>query len=66
MVTNRAHRGYGHEGADNGACFDPPGDFPSHLDLRSLAERAENFGGCLEIVSEPGVGSRWRRHLAMG
>jgi len=34
------------------------GDFPGHLGLRSMAERAEKSGGRLEITSQPGVGTR--------
>ena len=29
------------EVADNGTVFDPAGDFPGHLGLRSMRERAE-------------------------
>jgi signal transduction histidine kinase len=46
------------EVADNGAGFDPTADFPGHLGLRSMSERAENAGGRLKIKSEPGSGTR--------
>jgi signal transduction histidine kinase len=46
------------EVADNGAGFDPTADFPGHLGLRSMAERAEKSGGRLEISSGAGVGTR--------
>jgi len=46
------------EVADNGTGFDTAGDFPGHLGLRSMRERAEKAGGRLEISSETGVGTR--------
>jgi PAS domain S-box-containing protein len=46
------------EVADNGAGFDATGDFPGHLGLHSMKERAEKSGGRLEICSEPGAGTR--------
>jgi signal transduction histidine kinase len=46
------------EVADNGAGFDTAGDFPGHLGLRSMRERAEKSGGRLEISSQAGVGTR--------
>jgi signal transduction histidine kinase len=44
--------------ADNGTGFDTGGDFPGHLGLRSMRERAEKSGGRLEITSQPDVGTR--------
>jgi signal transduction histidine kinase len=46
------------EVADNGTGFDPTGDFPGHLGLRSMRERAEKAGGRLKISSESGAGTR--------
>jgi signal transduction histidine kinase len=46
------------EVADNGTGFDPTGDFPGHLGLRSMTERAEKSGGHLQITSQPGAGTR--------
>jgi signal transduction histidine kinase len=46
------------EVADNGRGFDSAGDFPGHLGLHSMRERAEKFGGLLTISSQPGAGTR--------
>jgi signal transduction histidine kinase len=46
------------EVADNGTGFDPGGDFPGHLGLQSMRERAEKSGGRLEISSREGEGTR--------
>jgi signal transduction histidine kinase len=46
------------EVADNGTGFDTAADFPGHLGLRSMRERAENLGGRLEISSQAGGGTR--------
>jgi signal transduction histidine kinase len=43
---------------DNGQGFDPSGEFPGHLGLRSMKERVRDIGGNLEIDSEPGRGTR--------
>lgn len=43
---------------DDGAGFDPAADYPGHLGLRSMRERAAALGGTLEIVSAVGQGSR--------
>jgi signal transduction histidine kinase len=43
---------------DNGRGFDPEGDFPGHLGLRSMRERAAKSGGALRIVSGPREGTR--------
>ena len=45
---------------DNGAGFDPHGDFPGHLGLKSMHERAERVGGGFEVESAPGRGTRIR------
>jgi GAF domain-containing protein len=43
---------------DDGAGFDPAGEFPGHLGLKSMRERALKLGGDLVIESEPGKGTR--------
>lgn len=43
---------------DDGQGFDPSGEFPGHLGLRSMQERARDIGGTLEIQSAPGEGTR--------
>lgn len=45
---------------DNGVGFDPSGEFPGHLGLRSMTERATSSGGTLTIESEPGSGTTIR------
>ncbi|HEU5014803.1 MAG TPA: PAS domain S-box protein [Roseiflexaceae bacterium] len=42
---------------DDGVGFDPGGDFPGHLGLRSMRERVARLGGELAIISEPGQGT---------
>ena len=44
--------------ADDGRGFDPHGQFPGHLGLQSMRERAASVGGTLEIASAPGEGTR--------
>jgi len=46
------------EVADNGTGFDTAGDFPGHLGLRSMRERAEKLGGRVEISSHLHAGTR--------
>ncbi len=43
--------------ADNGQGFDPAGDFPGHLGLKSMAERARNIAGTFSITSAEGRGT---------
>jgi signal transduction histidine kinase len=43
--------------ADDGAGFDPDGDFPGHLGLRSMRERADRAAATLSIESAPGAGT---------
>jgi PAS domain S-box-containing protein len=42
---------------DDGAGFDPSSDFPGHLGLHSMRERAELLGGTLDVESRPGRGT---------
>jgi len=49
--------------SDDGAGFDPDGDFPGHLGLKSMRERAERAGGVFEIASGPGTGTTISVHL---
>jgi len=49
--------------ADDGRGFDPRGDFPGHLGLQSMRERALAVGGTLEIDSAPGQGTRLRARI---
>jgi PAS domain S-box-containing protein len=51
--------------SDDGAGFDPEGDFPGHLGLRSMRERAARLGGTLEIESAPGKGTRIRARIPL-
>lgn len=48
---------------DNGQGFDPTGEFPGHLGLRSMRERASGVGGTFTIDSEPSVGTSVRLHV---
>jgi signal transduction histidine kinase len=43
---------------DDGIGFDPTGNFPGHLGLKSMRERMERLGGTLTIESAPGAGTR--------
>jgi PAS domain S-box-containing protein len=45
---------------DNGVGFDTHGEFPGHLGLRSMRERAEKAGGAFYVESAPGQGTRIR------
>ena len=45
---------------DDGVGFDPSGEFPGHLGLRSMQERVTALGGTLQIESVPGQGTRTR------
>jgi PAS domain S-box-containing protein len=42
--------------SDDGTGFDASADFPGHLGLNSMRERASRQGGTLEVVSEQGQG----------
>ena len=45
---------------DDGIGFDAGADYPGHLGLRSMRERAARLGGTLEVASEPGSGTTVR------
>jgi PAS domain S-box-containing protein len=45
---------------DDGQGFDPSGDFPGHLGLRSMRERLEAVGGEFHLHSAPGQGTMIR------
>jgi signal transduction histidine kinase len=45
---------------DDGVGFDAGGDFPGHLGLRSMRERASRLGGRLTVESSAGGGTRVR------
>jgi PAS domain S-box-containing protein len=45
------------EVSDDGVGFDPEEDFPGHLGLRSMRERAQRLGGKIELESSPGKGT---------
>ena len=49
--------------SDNGVGFDAQGDFPGHLGLRSMRERASRLGGSLEVESWLGRGTRIRAQI---
>jgi signal transduction histidine kinase len=42
---------------DDGQGFDPTGEFPGHLGLRSMRERVEAIGGAFRLESAPGQGT---------
>ena len=44
--------------SDDGNGFDPAGNFPGHLGLRSMRERVERIGGTFGVASAPGDGTR--------
>jgi signal transduction histidine kinase len=48
------------EVADDGVGFDAGGQFPGHLGLQSMRERAQRLGGSLDIQSAPGSGTTVR------
>lgn len=51
--------------SDNGVGFDAGGDFPGHLGLRSMRERASRLGGTLQVESTPGAGTRLRARIPL-
>jgi signal transduction histidine kinase len=48
---------------DDGTGFEAQGDFPGHLGLRSMRERAWRLGGTLEVDSTSGKGTRIRAQI---
>ena len=46
------------EVSDNGRGFDPSADYPGHLGLQSMRERAARGMGKIEIDSTPGRGTK--------
>jgi signal transduction histidine kinase len=48
------------EVSDDGVGFDAGGEFPGHLGLRSMRERAQRLGGTLKVESSAGGGTRIR------
>jgi signal transduction histidine kinase len=51
---------------DDGVGFDPAGEFPGHLGLQSMRERASRVGASLTIDSSIGEGTSVRLVLAAG
>jgi PAS domain S-box-containing protein len=51
--------------SDDGRGFDSGAEFPGHLGLRSMRERATAAGGTLEIESAPGAGTRLRARIPL-
>ena len=51
------------EVSDDGIGFDAGGDFPGHLGLRSMRERASRLGGTLKVESSLGGGTRIRARI---
>jgi len=48
---------------DDGVGFDPSGEFPGHLGLRSMRERVAAFAGTVEIESAPQQGTHVRARI---
>ncbi len=51
------------EVSDDGVGFDATSDFPGHLGLRSMRERAERLGGTLEVGAPLGRGTTIRARI---
>ncbi len=51
---------------DDGVGFDPTADYPGHLGLRSMRERAVGVGAELGFTSAPGEGARLEVRIACG
>ncbi len=50
---------------DDGVGFDPEGEYPGHLGLRSMRERVELLGGEFSIESAPGAGAAIRAAIPL-
>ncbi len=53
------------EVCDNGVGFDPSADYPGHLGLHSMRERAQQAGGTLDVISTPGSGTEIRAQISI-
>ena len=51
---------------DDGLGFDAGADFPGHLGLRSMRERAARLGGTLDVLSARGAGTTVRARIPSG
>jgi signal transduction histidine kinase len=51
---------------DDGVGFEPEAEYPGHMGLSSMRERAARLDGRLEIKSAPGQGTLLRAHLPSG
>ncbi|MCK4450785.1 MAG: ATP-binding protein, partial [Anaerolineae bacterium] len=51
---------------DDGIGFDPQDEYPGHLGLQSMQERATRLGGTLEIESAPGHGALLQARIPFG
>jgi signal transduction histidine kinase len=49
--------------SNDGVGFDSEGNFPGHLGLRSMRERASRLGGALEVESALDGGTRIRARI---
>jgi len=50
---------------DDGIGFDPGGEYPGHVGLRSMRERVERLGGRLQIDSVPEEGTQLRASVPL-
>jgi signal transduction histidine kinase len=50
--------------SDDGVGFDSRGDFPGHLGLRSMRERAQRLDGTLKVEATPGSGTTIHAHIS--
>ena len=53
------------EVSDDGVGFDPGGEFPGHLGLRSMRERALRLGGTFRVESSAGGGTTIRARIPL-
>jgi signal transduction histidine kinase len=53
------------EVSDDGVGFDTGGEFPGHLGLRSMRERALGLGGTFRVESSAGEGTRIRARIPL-